>query len=105
MSILTACTTTTKVSTLVFGPLISHLSTFTRLITQIDAEQNTIITAQLVEYVIKGHVDKSPVVIPCMSYMKLAPSGNGGKWKFVDFRVYFDTSLVFKKIIAASSKG
>ncbi|KAH6704028.1 hypothetical protein BKA61DRAFT_680273 [Leptodontidium sp. MPI-SDFR-AT-0119] len=69
----------------------------------LDAEENTIITSQLVEYVIKAHGDKNPVVIPSMSYMKLAPSCSGGKWKFIDFRVYFDTSPIFKKVMTTSS--
>ncbi|KAL5320290.1 hypothetical protein ACEPPN_011091 [Leptodophora sp. 'Broadleaf-Isolate-01'] len=68
-----------------------------------NAEENTIITSQLVEYVIKAHGDKNPVVIPSMSYMKLAPSCSGGKWKFIDFRVYFDTSPIFKKVMTTSS--
>lgn len=103
MTFLIVCITTTKLSISVYGPFISHLSTYTRLITQIDAEENTIITSQLVEYVIKAHGDKNPVVIPSMSYMKLAPSCSGGKWKFIDFRVYFDTSPIFKKVMTTSS--
>ena len=71
---------------------------------ELDLDQRVIYYGSIVSYIVHNDAEKIPVDIPAMTVMKLAPAGEGGEIKFIDFRVYFDPSPIMEKVKVVSSK-